>query len=67
MRQDHFTFYPTFKLIMAGNHAPKIRCVDAAMRRRINIVPLTQTPKNPDKNLQSKLRAEYPQILNWAI
>ena len=34
MRQDFFTFLPTFKLLIIGNHKPGLRNVDEAARRR---------------------------------
>jgi putative DNA primase/helicase len=38
MRQDFFTFTPTFKLMIAGNHRPRLTNVDEAMRRRIHMI-----------------------------
>lgn len=67
MRQDFFTFRPEFKLMIAGNHAPALKNVDDAMRRRFNIIPFTLKPAAPDKKLEEKLRAEWGQILTWAI
>lgn len=67
MRQDNFTFQPQFKLMIAGNHAPSLRNVDEAMRRRLNILPFVVKPANPDAELEAKLRAEWPQILAWMI
>lgn len=67
MRKNPFTFRPTFKLMIAGNHAPRIRNVDEAMLRRLNIVPLDAKPARPDKELESKLAREFGQILQWAI
>jgi P4 family phage/plasmid primase-like protien len=67
MRKDNFTFRPNFKLMIAGNHAPSLTNVDAAMRRRFNIVPFTRKPERPDRQLEEKLRAEWGQILAWAI
>lgn len=67
MRQDDFTYYPTFKLLFAGNHKPEIRDLDAAMRRRIHLIPFVVTPKVVDKRLEEKLEAEYPAILAWMI
>jgi P4 family phage/plasmid primase-like protien len=67
MRQDFVEFTPRFKLILVGNHEPQIDNVDDAMRRRIHIVPFTYKPALPDLNLPEKLRAEYPQILQWMI
>ena len=33
MRGDFFTFTPCFKLLIAGNHKPRLRRVDEAIRR----------------------------------
>jgi len=67
MRQDNFTFRPQFKLTIAGNHAPALRNVDEAMRRRFNIAPFVIKPAAPDRDLEEKLKAEWPQILAWMI
>jgi putative DNA primase/helicase len=67
MRQDFFTFDPTFKILIAGNHKPAIRVVDHAIRRRFKIVPFTNKPKHKDTKLTEKLKAEWPGILRWAI
>jgi hypothetical protein len=40
MRQDFFTFNPTFKLVIAGNHKPILRSVDDA--NRLQYHPLHQ-------------------------
>ena len=67
MRQDNFTFRPQFKLTIAGNHAPALRNVDEAMRRRFNIAPFVIKPEKPDRELEEKLKAEWPRILAWMI
>ena len=67
MRQDFFEFTPQFKLVIVGNHQPILRNVDAAARRRFNIIPFVHTPINPDSELESKLKAELPGIMRWAI
>ena len=67
MRKDFFTFIPTFKLLIVGNHRPVLRNVDQAMRRRIHMVPFTHKPPQPDPNLGEALRAEGPGILRWAV
>lgn len=67
MRQDFFTYTPRFTLLFSGNHAPQLGTVDAAISRRVHIVPFTQVPKTVDPELPAKLRAEYPAILAWAI
>ncbi|WP_019013170.1 phage/plasmid primase, P4 family [Elioraea tepidiphila] len=67
MRRDFFTFSPTFKLLIVGNHKPVLRNVDEAMRRRIHIVPFLHRPPQPDPYLGDALKAEAPGILRWAI
>lgn len=69
MRGDFFEFKPTFKLLIAGNHRPRLRNVDEAMRRRIHMVPFTvNIPKDEqDQRLSEKLETEWPGILQWAI
>ncbi len=67
MRQDFFTFLPSFKLLFVGNHKPGLRNVDEAARRRFNLVPFTRKPVTPDRQLEEKLKAEWPGILRWMI
>lgn len=65
MRQDFFTYKPQFKIIIVGNHEPRLHNVGDDMKRRLNIIPFTYKPKNPDLNLEEKLKAEYPEIFRW--
>jgi len=69
MRQDFFEYIPQFKLIIAGNHKPRLRSVDEAMRRRLHLVPFTVTitEKERDRDLPEKLKTEWPAILRWGI
>jgi putative DNA primase/helicase len=69
MRQDFFEYIPAFKLVIAGNHKPGLRSVDEAIRRRFLLVPFTRTipPEERDRDLDAKLRAEWPGILAWMI
>ena len=67
MRKDDFTFTPTFKLIVVGNHRPALKSIDDAMRRRLSMIPFTHKPPNPDPDLDAKLRHEWPGILRWMI
>ena len=67
MRRDFFTYLPAFKLTIVGNHQPQLRNVDDAARRRFNVVPFTRKPAQPDRDLEAKLRAEWPAILRWSI
>jgi putative DNA primase/helicase len=67
MRQDFFHYLPTFKLLFTGNHKPEIRDIDAAMRRRIHLVPFIHPPAVVDRTLPAKLKAELPGILAWML
>ncbi len=67
MRQDYFTYRPQFKLTVVGNHKPRLKNVDDAMRRRVNIVPFIRKPEKPDPRLEERMRAEWPGILRWTI
>ena len=69
MRQDFFEFIPQFKLLIAGNYKPGLRNVDEAMRRRLHLIPFEVTipVEERDKDLATRLRAEHPGILAWAI
>lgn len=67
MRGDYFQYHPHFKLVFVGNHKPQIRDIDAAMRRRVVLVPFTVTPQTVDRELSRKLEAEYPAILAWML
>ena len=69
MRQNFFTYYPKFKLLIAGNHMPKLRNVDEAIRRRLHLLPFTHIFKGKDRDpkLADKLRSEYGGILKWII
>jgi len=62
-------FTPLFKLIMAGNHRPRITGTDAGMWRRMRQVPFNRTfaPEERDKDLHAKLKAEAPHILAWMV
>jgi len=69
MHKDFFEYTPQFKLVIAGNHKPRLKNVDEAMRRRLHLVPFAVTipEAERDPDLQEKLKAEWPGILRWAI
>lgn len=78
-KHEHsITFPPLFKLWLAANHKPIIRGTDEGIWRRPLLIPfLERFEINPDKRkesereadprLKSKLFAEMPGILNWAL
>lgn len=67
MGQDFFEYLPAFKLVFSGNKRPHIQDLDAAMRRRVHIVPFLILPKIKIQDLKEQLRGEHPAILQWAI
>ncbi len=67
MRGDFFTYQPQFKPVIAGNHRPGFRNPDEAIRRRLHLVPFSQTFAAPDRDLTARLQAEAGGILAWAI
>lgn len=69
MRNDFFEFTPKFKLMVVGNHKPALRGVDEAIRRRLHLIPFTITipAEERDKDLEEKLKAEWPAILRWGM
>lgn len=69
MRQDEFEFTPQLTLLIAGNTKPSFGAVDEAMRRRVVLIPFDVTipAHKRDPDLPSKLEAEWPAILRWAI
>lgn len=69
LHQEFFDFVPQFKIWLSANHKPVIRGDDAAIWRRIHLVPFAVTipPEDRDKRLGTKLQAELPGILRWAL
>lgn len=69
MRQDFFTFKPICKLVLHGNHRPRLRSTDDSMKRRLHVVPFEEVIPiiERDPTLPQKLEAEAPAILAWAI
>jgi len=65
--KNNFTYQPQFKLFIISNNKPILQKADDAMRRRMNILPFNFKPTVVDRDLDKKLEAEYPQILNWMI
>lgn len=66
---NSFEFIPTFKLLLASNHKPRISGTDNGIWRRIKMIPFTVAVPEPqqDRHLADKLQAELPGILNWCL
>lgn len=69
LRQDFFTFTPSFLLLLASNHDPVLKSQDFGLWRRIKRVPFerTFTRDEQDVTLPDKLRREAEGILAWAV
>jgi len=69
LRCEYFEFMPEFKLFLLTNDKPVARGDDAALWRRIMLVPFTVKFEGEqcDKTLPDKLRKELPGILKWAV
>jgi putative DNA primase/helicase len=68
LHKEFFSFRPQFKIWLAMNHKPIIRDMSDGMWRRIKFIAFNQSFKGrEDKTLSTKLRAELPGILNWAL
>ena len=67
MHKDEFTYIPQFKLMFLGNHRPELREIDDGIKRRLHLIPFTRTPAKVDRDLEAKLKEEWPAILAWMI
>jgi putative DNA primase/helicase len=67
--QDLIEYDPTYKIIIAANHKPKVHGTDYAIWRRIQLLPFEATFKgvDDDRDMKKKLLAELPGILRWAV
>jgi len=69
MHGNFFTYTPRFLLILSGNSKMRLSAVDEGVRRRMHMIPFTAAipAQERDPHLAEKLRAEWPQILQWMI
>lgn len=69
MRREWFTFKPTHKTFIYGNHHPVITGTDDGIWRRIRLIDFG--PRIPEeerhKDFERVLRTEAPGILAWAV
>lgn len=66
---SYMTFKLAGKIWLASNNLPHIQGRDHGIFRRLRVIPFARTfaPHEQDKALGSKLAAELPGIMNWAI
>ncbi len=69
MREDFWEFAPTHHVWLVSNHKPAVIGTDHGIWRRIKLIPFDVVipDAEQDKQLPTKLEAELPGILNWAI
>jgi P4 family phage/plasmid primase-like protien len=68
--ESNFQLRPQFKLLIGGNHEPKVGRLDDAMKRRLLIAPLTNVvPEAEEIGEYDALLVEEegPQILAWML
>ena len=69
--EKSYTFAPTHKLWLVGNHKPDIKGVDHGIWRRIHLIPwlitIPEEKRRPRHEVLADFRAELPGILNWAL
>jgi putative DNA primase/helicase len=67
--QEPFTFRPVAKFWLGFNHKPKVVDDSHGFWRRIRLLTFDRvfTDAEQDKDLETKLVAEFPGILNWII
>jgi putative DNA primase/helicase len=66
---DPFSFQPAVKLTLVSNSRLTLPDTDAAIRRRVRLVPFkfSVPAEKVNPNLESELLTEAPQILSWLI
>lgn len=69
LNKGFFTFLPSFKMTISGNHKPKVKDTSDGIWRRMQLVPwAVQIPADQiDRKLPDKLKAEASGILNRLI
>lgn len=69
LHQDFIEVLPQFKIILSGNHKPRIDDTSDGIWRRVNLVPWeVQIPREEvDRSLPSKLRKEATGVFAWMV
>lgn len=69
--EQPYTFPPTHKLWLMGNHKPDIKGTDEGIWRRVHMIPFLVTipveERRPRHEVLAEFLAEAPGILNWAV
>lgn len=70
MRQDHFTFEPTHKLWLMGNHQPQVRAGGHSFWRRVRLIPFLHQVPDSDRidDLQGIFANDHGgAVLAWIV
>lgn len=69
LHQDFIEVLPQFKIVLSGNHKPRIDDTSDGIWRRVNLVPWeVQIPRDQvDRELPRKLRAEAQGVFHWMV
>jgi P4 family phage/plasmid primase-like protien len=70
MRQDHFTFAPTHKLWLMGNHQPRVAAGGVSFWERLRLIPFSRVVPREERDphlITKLLDQEAPGILAWIV
>ena len=65
--KDAFPVTPRAKICWAMNDLPRVGEANSGLFRRVKVVSFPDLMVEPDRGLKSRIRAEAPGILNWAL
>lgn len=69
LHKEYFEYTPNFKILISGNHKPKVKETTTAIWDRMRLIPFTVKIEDNERDpyLKEKLLLESSGILNWMI